>query len=63
MQVMTESFSEGHNIMLRGFGTFKVMTRKPRMAHDFKNNKTVSIPAKRVVKFAPYNDLTNAING
>lgn len=63
MDVMTESFTQGHNITLRGFGTFKVITRKKRRAHDFKNNACVEIPAKRVVKFVPYNDLANTING
>lgn len=63
MQVMTESFSRGHNITLRGFGTFKVVTRKARTAYDFKNKKSIGMPTRRIVKFVPYNDLTNTLNG
>lgn len=63
MDVMTESFAEGHNITLRGFGTFKVLTRKARPVRDFHNNRSIEMPAKRVVKFVPYNGLKNAING
>lgn len=63
MQVITESLAEGHNITLRGFGTFKVLTRKARHARDFNGGENIRIPAKRVVKFAPYNDLKNSING
>lgn len=62
MEVVTESLTNGHNITLRGFGTFKVITRKARPGRDFKSGKIINLPPKRVVKFAPYNDLTNALN-
>jgi len=62
LEVMTESFTEGHNLTLRGFGTFKVITRKSRPGRDFRRKEVVQVPARRVVKFVPYNDLTNALN-
>lgn len=62
MQLMAESFEEGHNITLRGFGTFKVLTRK-RTGRDFATGKTMPMSAKRTVKFVPYNDLKHRING
>lgn len=63
MQIMAESFERGHNITLRGFGTFKVLTRKARQVRDFKRKKTMPLPAKRTVKFILYNGLKNRING
>jgi len=62
MDVATESFARGHNITLRGFGTFKVVNRKARPVYDFRHGKTMHVPAKRAVKFMPYNDLTNSLN-
>jgi nucleoid DNA-binding protein len=62
MDVAKESLACGHNITLRGFGTFKVLTRKARPVYDFRNKKRIELPTRRVVKFAPYNDLTNSIN-
>ena len=61
-QIMTESFAAGHNITLRGFGIYKVYTRK-RTGRDFRSGKTIPLPAKRTVKFTPYNDLKHRING
>lgn len=63
MDVATESFASGHNITLRGFGTFKVVTRKSRPVRDFKRNQSIQLPAKRAVKFIPYGDLINSLNG
>lgn len=63
MQVTTESFIQGHNITLRGFGVFKVLTRKARPARDFKNEEVLRLPPRRVIKFVAYNDLKNALNG
>jgi DNA-binding protein HU-beta len=62
MEVAAESFACGHNITLRGFGTFRVVSRKPRKVYDFRHNKTIQVDGKRVVKFTPYNDLTNSLN-
>lgn len=63
MEVMAESFIIGHNITLRGFGTFKVITRKARTGRDFRRKEVLRLPSRRIIKFVPYNDLKNALNG
>jgi hypothetical protein len=30
--------------------------------YDFRNKKRIELPTRRVVKFEPYNDLTNSLN-
>jgi DNA-binding protein HU-beta len=43
----------GQEVTLRGFGTFKPVTRKARPGRNISAGTTVDVPAKRVVKFKP----------
>lgn len=61
MEIMKDSFCNNTDIFLRGFGTFKVVTRKARMARNVSNGTTVSIPEKNVVKFIPCKQLKELV--
>lgn len=63
MTVMSDTFAAGHNIYLRGFGTFKVRTTKPRKARNISRGETVIVPARKSVKFIPCEDLKKRLNG
>ena len=58
---------EGKNIEIRGFGTYKIVTRKARIGRNPKNSKTVQIPSKKAIKWkmskALYNRLNNNFTG
>lgn len=62
MTVMSDTFAAGHNIYLRGFGTFKVRTAKARKARIISRGETISLPARRSVKFIPCEDLKKRLN-
>ena len=63
MTVMGDTFASGHNIYLRGFGTFKVRTSKARKARLISLGQTISLPARKSVKFIPCEGLKKRLNG
>ncbi|MBO4402577.1 MAG: HU family DNA-binding protein [Bacteroidales bacterium] len=46
-----ETLKKGDRIQLFGLGTFSVSERSARTCRNPQNNKTVKVPAKKVVKF------------
>tara|TARA_B100000029_G_scaffold188852_1_gene186567 strand:+ start:9226 stop:9537 length:312 start_codon:yes stop_codon:yes gene_type:complete len=46
-----ETLSRGENIEIRGFGTYKVVTRKARIGRNPKNSKLVEIPEKKAIRW------------
>lgn len=44
-------------VILRGFGTFRIVERKAHMGRDFKNGGTMPIAARKAVKFEPGKEL------
>lgn len=46
-----EALKAGEKISLIGFGTFSVNERKARKGHNPQTKETITIPAKKVVKF------------
>lgn len=51
--VITASVAGGEEVTLRGFGTFKTKTRKPKKARNISAGTTIEIPARKVVTFKP----------
>ncbi len=51
MEAVTEALSGGEEVRLSGFGTFRVVERKPRRMKNPRTGEEMEIPAKRVVKF------------
>lgn len=56
--ILKDAFANGRNIFVRGFGTFKVIERKQKVARDIRKGTQVIIPARKAVKFIPSNQLT-----
>lgn len=52
----------GQTIVLRGFGTLKVVERKAKVARNIKAGTMVTIPAHKTVKFTPSKQLKDIFN-
>ena len=55
------SMENGHNIEIRGFGTFKVKLRKERKARNPRTGEVVPVPSRKVPVFKPSNEFKNMI--
>ncbi len=51
LQSIKDSLSQGNHIEIRGFGTFKLKTRKPRVGRNPKTDEKVPVPARTVPTF------------
>jgi integration host factor subunit beta len=51
LQSITESLSAGDKVELRGFGSFRIRERKPRIGRNPKSGELVEVPAKKVPFF------------
>lgn len=61
-QVIGQSLSQGEDITLVGFGSFKVLKREERNGRNPRTGDSITIPATKVVKFSPGKGLKEAIN-
>ncbi|MBN3564534.1 MULTISPECIES: integration host factor subunit beta [Aliamphritea] len=59
---MTESLSEGERIEIRGFGSFCLHYRAPRVGRNPKTGDSVALSAKYVPHFKPGKDLREQVN-
>jgi integration host factor subunit alpha len=65
-QVLTEicdTLARGENVKLSGFGNFVVREKAERIGRNPKTGAEVPIEPRRVVTFAPSNNLKNHVNG
>lgn len=60
LDVIQKSLADGDNVQLVGFGTFSVTERASREGRNPATGKTMTIPAKKVVKFKPGKTLSDA---
>ncbi len=51
LQSIKDSLVKGNHIEIRGFGTFKLKTRKPRVGRNPKTDEKVPVPARTVPTF------------
>ena len=58
----SEALSRGENIEIRGFGTYKVTTRKARIGRNPKNSEAVQIPEKKAIKWKMSKTFFNRLN-
>ena len=61
-ETITDALKKGEKITLVGFGSFEVKKRAARKGRNPQTGKTISIPAKKVVKFKAGTELSNAVN-
>lgn len=58
---ITKSLKKGDSITFVGFGTFKTLRRKARMARNPQTGATIKIPKRRVVRFSAGKGLKDAV--
>lgn len=58
---IVEELAAGNEVLLRGFGAFKVKTVAERMGRDFKTGKGITIPAKKTLKFEAGTELKASV--
>ena len=56
-----KALEEGHNIEIRGFGTFKVKPRKARKARNPRTGEVVPVPDRNIPVFKPSNEFKNSV--
>ncbi|MBV1787034.1 integration host factor subunit beta [Marinobacterium sp. D7] len=59
---MTEALAEGDRIEIRGFGSFSLHYRAPRVGRNPKTGESVPLPAKYVPHFKPGKELRDQVN-
>jgi len=52
----------GDKIEIRGFGSFRIRQRKPRIGRNPKTGARVEVPAKKVPYFKPSKELRDLVN-
>ena len=57
-----QALVQGHRIEVRGFGSFSVSHRPPRIGRNPRSGESVAIPAKRVPHFKPGKALREAVD-
>lgn len=58
---VTKALKKGEKLTLTGFGTFSVARRKARTGRNPQTGKEIQIPAARIPKFKPGNQLKAAV--
>src|SRR5487761_1088386 len=56
------ALKSGDKIEIRGFGSFRIRQRKPRIGRNPKTGAKVEVPAKKVRYFKPSKDLRDLVN-
>ena len=59
---MTKALSSGERIEIRGFGSFSLRYRKPRMGRNPKSGAKVHISERYVPHFKPGKNLKKRVN-
>jgi integration host factor subunit beta len=62
LEHMSESLSSGERIEIRGFGSFSLHYRPPRIGRNPKTGESVELPAKNVPHFKPGKELRDRVN-
>lgn len=61
-QSITESLSQGKKVELRGFGSFRIRQRNPRIGRNPKSGETVNVPGKKVPFFKAGKELRELVD-
>ena len=61
LEAVSDALVHGNRIEIRGFGSFSVNRRPPRMGRNPRSGASVSIPEKRVPHFKPGKALREAV--
>ncbi|MFI5170752.1 MAG: HU family DNA-binding protein [Chitinophagales bacterium] len=56
-----EAMADGHNVYVRGFGSFIVKTRKKKIGRIIKKNIAIEIPEQKIPAFKPSKMFVNRV--
>jgi integration host factor subunit beta len=62
LDAMSDALVRGHRIEIRGFGSFSINRRPPRVGRNPRSGESVQIPEKRVPHFKPGKALREAVD-
>ena len=62
LDAMSDALVKGHRIEIRGFGSFSINRRPPRLGRNPRSGESVQIPEKRVPHFKPGKALREAVD-
>ncbi|MCP5144684.1 MAG: integration host factor subunit beta [Gammaproteobacteria bacterium] len=62
LEHMAITLAAGERIEIRGFGSFSLHYRPPRVGRNPKSGEPVSLPAKHVPHFKPGKELRDRVN-
>jgi len=62
LDLMSDALSGGQRIEIRGFGSFSLHFRPPRMGRNPKTGDAVALAGKYVPHFKPGKDLRDRVN-
>lgn len=62
LEQLSKALSEGERIEIRGFGSFSLHFRPPRMGRNPKTGEAVALPGKHVPHFKPGKELRERVN-
>jgi integration host factor subunit beta len=62
LDAMSDALARGHRIEIRGFGSFSINRRPPRVGRNPRSGEQVVIPEKRVPHFKPGKALREAVD-
>jgi integration host factor subunit beta len=60
---MGDALAGGERIEIRGFGSFSLHFRPPRIGRNPKTGESVALPGKHVPHFKPGKELRERVNG
>ena len=63
LEQMSQALASGDRIEIRGFGSFSLHYRPPRMGRNPKTGEAVALPGKYVPHFKPGKELRERVNG
>ena len=61
-ETMKEAIAKGDKIEIRGFGNFRLKSRRPRIARNPKTGVKIDVPAKKALHFKTGKALKEAMN-
>lgn len=62
LEHMSQSLASGERIEIRGFGSFSLHYRPPRIGRNPKTGEAVALPGKYVPHFKPGKELRERVN-
>jgi len=62
LDAMSDALVRGHRIEIRGFGSFSVSRRPPRIGRNPRSGESVQVPEKRVPHFKPGKALRESVD-